>query len=134
MTDYGKVRSTVKPDEIVIDEFSVWENRNIKAISENVDSENEFVGYEFNMVQYDKNEFILKQTKENSELSEQITQTQVVSFATNAITTASRMKFDPITRSRRQATKTTSSVTPFLQSPFQPAPLSNAPFFVLADL
>mgnify|MGYP006956027657 FL=1 len=77
MTDYGKVRSTVKPDEIVIDEFSVWENRNIKVVSENVGSENEFVGYEFNMVQYDKNEFILKQAKENSELSEQITQTQV---------------------------------------------------------
>lgn len=72
MTDYGKVRSTTKPDEIVVDEFSVWENRNIKAISEN-----EFVGYEFNMIQYDKNEFILKQAKENSELSEQITQTQV---------------------------------------------------------
>lgn len=72
MTDYGKVRSTTKPDEIVIDEFSVWENRNIKAISEN-----EFVGYEFDVIQYDKNEFILKQAKENSELSEQITQTQV---------------------------------------------------------
>ena len=56
MIDYGKVRSTVKPDEIVI---------------------NEFVGYEFNMVQYDKNEFILKQAKENAELSEQITQTQI---------------------------------------------------------
>lgn len=77
MIDYGKVRSTTKPDEIVIDEFSVWENRNIKAISENAGSENEFVGYEFNMIQYDKNEFILKQAKENSELSEQITQTQV---------------------------------------------------------
>ena len=72
MINYGKVRSTVKPAEIVIDEFSVWENSNIKAVSEN-----EFVGYEFNMVQYDKNEFILKQAKENSELSEQITQTQV---------------------------------------------------------
>ena len=24
MVDYGKVRSTVKPDPIVIDEFSVW--------------------------------------------------------------------------------------------------------------
>lgn len=35
------------------------------------------MGYEFNMVQYDKNEFILKQAKENAELSEQITQTQI---------------------------------------------------------
>ncbi len=77
MIDYGKVRSTVKPDEIVIDEFSVWQHTDIQEISENVGEENEFVGYEFNMVQYDKNEFILKQAKENAELSEQITQTQI---------------------------------------------------------
>ena len=48
-----------------------------EKISENAGSENEFVGYEFNMIQYDKNEFILKQAKENSELSEQVTQTQI---------------------------------------------------------
>lgn len=82
MIDYGKVRSTVKPDEIVIDEFSVWQHTDIQEVSENVGEENEFVGYEFvgyefNMVQYDKNEFILKQAKENAELSEQITQTQI---------------------------------------------------------
>ena len=72
MIDYGKVRSTVKPDEIVIDEFSVWQHTDIQEVSENVGEE-----YEFNMVQYDKNEFILKQAKENAELSEQITQTQI---------------------------------------------------------
>lgn len=77
MIDYGKVRSTVKPDAIVIDEFSVWQHTDIQEVSENVGEENEFVGYEFNMVQYDKNEFILKQAKENAELSEQITQTQI---------------------------------------------------------
>lgn len=77
MIDYGKVRSTVKPDEIVIDEFSVWQYTDIQEVSENVGEENEFVGYGFNMVQYDKNEFILKQAKENAELSEQITQTQI---------------------------------------------------------
>lgn len=77
MIDYGKVRSTVKPDKIVIDEFSVWQHTDIQEVSENVGEENEFVGYEFNMVQYDKNEFILKQAKENAELSEQITQTQI---------------------------------------------------------
>lgn len=77
MVDYGRVRSTVKPEPIVIDEFSVWQHTNIQEVSENVGEENEFVGYEFNMVQYDKNEFILKQAKENAELSEQITQTQI---------------------------------------------------------
>ena len=34
MVDYGKVRSTVKPDEIVIDEFSVWQHTNIQEVSE----------------------------------------------------------------------------------------------------
>ena len=77
MVDYGRVRSTVKPEPIVIDEFSVWQHTDIQEVSENVGEENEFVGYEFNMVQYDKNEFILKQAKENAELSEQITQTQI---------------------------------------------------------
>lgn len=69
MIDYGKVRSTVKPDEIVIDEFSVWQHTDIQEVSENVGEENEFVGYEFNMVQYDKNEFILQQAAMNQELN-----------------------------------------------------------------
>lgn len=77
MVDYGKVRSTVKPEPIVIDEFSVWQHTDIQEIYENVGEENEFVGYEFNMVQYDKNEFILKQAEENSALSQQITDTQL---------------------------------------------------------
>ena len=77
MKDYGRQRSTVRPDEMVIDDFSVWQHTDIQEISENVGKENEFVGYEFNMVHYDKNEFILKQAKENAELSEQITQAQI---------------------------------------------------------
>lgn len=77
MVDYGKVRSTVKPEPIVIDDFSVWQHTDIQKISENIGEENEFVGYEFNMVQYDKNEFILKQAEENNALSQQITDTQL---------------------------------------------------------
>lgn len=77
MVDYGKVRSTVEPESIVIDDFSVWRHTNIQAISENVGEENEFVGYEFNMVQYDKNEFILQQAAENADLQQQITDTQL---------------------------------------------------------
>ena len=70
MVDYGKVRSTVKPESIVIDEFSVWQHTNIQEISENVGKENEFVGYEFNMIQYSKDEFILQQAAQNAELGE----------------------------------------------------------------
>lgn len=61
MVDYGKVRSAVKPESIVIDDFSVWRHTNIQEVSENVGEENEFKGFEFNMVQYTKDEFILQQ-------------------------------------------------------------------------
>jgi hypothetical protein len=70
MVDYGKVKSTVKPEPIVIDEFSVWQNTNIQAVSENVGEENEFVGFEYNMIQFTKDEFILQQAAQNTELGE----------------------------------------------------------------
>ena len=77
MTDYGRVRSTVKPEPIVVDDFSVWQYTDIQEVSENVGEENEFVGYEFNMIQYDKDEFILKQATESAAIQQQITDTQL---------------------------------------------------------
>jgi hypothetical protein len=77
MVDYGKVRSTVKPEPIVIDEFSVWQHTNIQAVSENVGEENEFVGFEYNMIQFTKDEFILQQAAHNAALQQQITDTQL---------------------------------------------------------
>ena len=70
MTDYGRVRSTVKPEPIVIDDFSVWQNTDIQEVSENVGEENEVVGYEYNMIQYSKDEFILQQAAQSAELGE----------------------------------------------------------------
>ena len=70
MVDYGKVRSTVKPEPIVIDEFTVWQHTNIQDASENVGEENEFVGFEYNMIQFTKDEFILQQAAHNAELGE----------------------------------------------------------------
>ena len=70
MVDYGKVRSTVKPEPIVIDDFSVWQHTNIQDVSENVGEENEFVGFEYNMIQFTKDEFILQQAAHNAELGE----------------------------------------------------------------
>ena len=58
MIDHGKVRSTVKPKPMVIDEFSVWIHKNITEVSENVGKENEFIGYEYDMIQYEKDEYI----------------------------------------------------------------------------
>lgn len=77
MIDFGKVRSTVRPEPIVIDEFSVWENTNITEVSENVGTEGEFVGFEYDQKQYDKNEFILAQAQANASLDAQITDAQL---------------------------------------------------------
>lgn len=77
MINYGKVRSTIKPESIVIDEFSVWQHTNIQPISENVGKENEFVGFEYEMIQYGKDEFILNRAAENEVLQQQITDTQL---------------------------------------------------------
>lgn len=70
MVDYGKVRSTVKPEPIAIDEFSVWRHTNIQDVSENVGEENEFIGFEYNMIQFTKDEFILNQATHNTQLNE----------------------------------------------------------------
>lgn len=77
MKDYGKVRSTVKPEPVKVDEYSVWKHTDIHMIAENEGMENEFIGWEYHMVQFDKNEFIKMQISENEELSEQITNTQL---------------------------------------------------------
>lgn len=58
MVDYGKQRSTVKPEPIVLDEFSVWVYSNITPVEETVGEET-FSGWEFNMVQYTKDEYIM---------------------------------------------------------------------------
>ena len=58
MKDYGRVRSTVAPEPMVVDEFSVWIHKNIAEVKENVGEENEFIGYEYDMIQYEKDEYI----------------------------------------------------------------------------
>ena len=49
MTDYGIVKSAVRPEVKVVDEYSVWVNTDI---SETAD------GWEYHMVQYTKDEYI----------------------------------------------------------------------------
>ena len=49
MTDYGIVKSTVRPDAKVVDECSVWVNSDITKTEE---------GFEYHMVQYSKDEYI----------------------------------------------------------------------------
>lgn len=78
MINHGKVRSTIKPGNMVIDEYSVWINENIQEIevedeimtSDGKSEKRKTKMYEYNMLQYEKDEFIMQQ-------SEQITNTQV---------------------------------------------------------
>ena len=49
MTDYGIVKSTVRPEAKVVDEYSVWVNTEITQTSD---------GWEYHMVRYTKDEYI----------------------------------------------------------------------------
>ena len=49
MTDYGIVKSAVRPEAKDVDECSVWVNSDITKTEE---------GFEYHMVQYSKDEYI----------------------------------------------------------------------------
>lgn len=77
MKDFGKTRSTVKPDAVVIDDNSVWVHSDIQEVHESIGEDQSFDGYEFNMVQYDKDEYILMMAEKNASLEKQVTDTQL---------------------------------------------------------
>lgn len=76
MIDYGKVRSTVKPDKVEIDEYSVWVNSNIKEVDVQSESESH-IEYEFNQIRYTKDEYIKMIDERNTTLESQLTDTQL---------------------------------------------------------
>jgi hypothetical protein len=78
MKDFGKTRSTVMPEEMSIDEFSVWIASDIQAVTEpSIDEQEGFTGFEYNLVQYDKDEYIKMLDEKNESLESQITDTQL---------------------------------------------------------
>lgn len=76
MKNYGKVRSTVQPEPLVIDGCNVWIYSNIKPITETI-GEVTFSGFEYDMVQYEKDEYIKIMAEKNSTLETQLTDTQI---------------------------------------------------------
>lgn len=60
MKDYGIVESSVKPEPIKIDEYSVWISTDITPFEKEIEGEM-FVGYSYHSVQYDKDEYIMHQ-------------------------------------------------------------------------
>lgn len=75
MINYGLVHSVEKPKEIQIIAASVFVASNITPYEEIV--ENHIVnGYEYNYIQYDKDEYIQAMANENKDLKEQVLTTQ----------------------------------------------------------
>ena len=78
MKDHGTVKSCVQPKEVEIDDFSVWVASDIKSIKEDDSEESQgFSGYEYKLIQYDKDEYIKLIGEKNESLEAQITDTQV---------------------------------------------------------
>lgn len=78
MKEYGKVRSTEQPEQKVIDEYSVWIAENITLVSEaGTDELPGFEGYEYDLTQYTKDEYIKMIDERNAALETQVTDTQL---------------------------------------------------------
>ena len=55
MIEHGTVESTVKPEPLTIDEYSVWVATDIKEVKTE-----EFEGFSYTLTQYSKDEYILQ--------------------------------------------------------------------------
>lgn len=78
MTNHGKVRSVLQPEQLVMDDYSVWVSSNISKVTEQGSDEHlGFDGWEYDLVQYTKDEFIKSQAEENAALSAQMTDMQL---------------------------------------------------------
>jgi len=97
MINHGRARSTVKPNNIRVDEFHVWVHSNIVPISEpGTDGEESggFEGFEFNMVQYTKDEWIQFVSETLFDVADTVDTTQPAQVLTvdAAVITPGRLK------------------------------------------
>ena len=77
MKQYQKVRSVQQPETKVIDDFSVWVAENITPVSETgTDEQPGFEGYEYELTQYTKDEYIKMIDDKNAALGKQLETTQ----------------------------------------------------------
>lgn len=78
MIDYGTQRSTVEPLELELTETRVFVASNITPVNEpGTEEQPGFVGFEFGLVEYGKDEYIKLQAEKNASLEKQVTDTQM---------------------------------------------------------
>ena len=70
MVNHGKVRAAEAPENIVIDEFSVWIAENITTVTVPTEEGETRIEYEFDLKQYEKDEYI-------HQMDEQLTDAQL---------------------------------------------------------
>lgn len=58
MLNHGKVRATKAPENIVIDECSVWVSDNVRSVTVPDEDGQSHTEYEFDLKQYGKDEYI----------------------------------------------------------------------------
>ena len=77
MKNYGKVYSTTRPQEITMTNTSVFIASNItpytKEIEEHIQS-----GFEYDYVEYTKDEYLLQQSAQLSSLTEELAATKIL--------------------------------------------------------
>lgn len=66
MVDYGRIRSTVRPEKIEVDAYSVWINTKIEEV-EVTDEGDTRTEYEYHQVRYTKEEYLKQMIGENRE-------------------------------------------------------------------
>ena len=76
MKNYGLQRSAVEPKAVEITESKVFVATDIEQVTATMD-EQEVQEYQFNLVEYDKDEYIQIISEKNEELEQQMTDTQI---------------------------------------------------------
>lgn len=79
MKDYGLQRSSVRPLDVEITESLVFIASDVTEITEESTNENEqtFTGFEFNLIEYTKDEYIQLQADKISAQTDELTSTQL---------------------------------------------------------
>lgn len=73
---FENVRATERPEEIEIDEYSVYVNENIREVEVSFENESH-VEFEFEQKRYGKDEYIKMLSEKNARLEQAITDTQL---------------------------------------------------------
>lgn len=71
MTNYGRIHSTARPQEIVITNSSVFVASDIQPYTRDIEEYHE-EGYEYNYVGYTKDEYLIQQNQKITSLEEEL--------------------------------------------------------------